>query len=88
MSLAVEKILVEELGKPNLRMNYAAITAALGADLGLSPREFQLFRIPLFLGGMPPCWVEAADKPEGTLFPTSCGAISYTGVEKRRWRSE
>ncbi len=86
LAFEIENILVEELNKPNLRMNYAGLTAALGADLGLTPREFQLFRIPLFLGGMPPCWVEAAEKPEGTLFPTSCLEIAYSGTNNRPWR--
>lgn len=81
----VEKILAE-LGKPHLRMNYAAMTAALGADLGLTQREFQIFRLPLFLAGMPPCLVEAADKPQGALFPTPCKAIAYDGVSHRTWR--
>jgi len=83
----VEKILVEELGKLPLRMNYAGITASLGADLGLTPREFHLFRVPMFLAGMPPCWSEAAEKPEGALFPTPCSGIAYEGVEKRSWRA-
>jgi len=82
----VETILVEELGKPALRMNYAGMTAALAVDLGLTPREFHIFRLPLFLGGMPPCWLEAAEKPAGTLFPTPCDGIAYAGVAKRSWR--
>lgn len=82
----VEKILAE-LGKPWLRMNYAAMTAALGADLGLTQREFQVFRVPLFLAGMPPCLMEAADKPEGALFPSACDAIAYEGVGPRPWRA-
>lgn len=86
LALEIEKILVDELGKANLRMNYAGMTAALGADLGLSRREFQLFRVPLFLGGMSPCWLEAADKPEGALFPTRCSDIAYAGVSVRPWR--
>ena len=85
MAFEVEKILAD-LGKPTLRMNYAAMTAALGADLGLSPREFQIFRVPLFLAGMPPCLVEASEKPEGALFPTPCAGIAYEGVERREWR--
>lgn len=75
-----------DIGKPRLRMNYAGMVAALGADLGLSRREFQLFRVPLFFAGMPPCWLEAADKPEGTLFPVSCDKIAYEGVAQREWR--
>jgi citrate synthase len=85
LAFEVAKTLVE-IGRPNLRMNYAGMTAALGADLGLSRREFQLFRIPLFFAGMPPCWLEAADKPEGTLFPIRCDKIVYEGVEQRAWR--
>lgn len=85
LAFKVEKILLD-MGKTSLRMNYAGMTAALGADLGLSPQEFQLFRVPLFFAGMPPCLVEAAEKPEGTLFPTPCDGISYGGIEKRPWR--
>lgn len=84
LAFEVEKTLAD-LGKPSLRMNYAAMTAALGADLGLSAREFQMFRVPLFFAGMPPCLVEAAEKPEGALFPTSCKSIAYSGIQKRRW---
>ncbi|MFC7516266.1 hypothetical protein ACFQUU_14730 [Herbaspirillum sp. GCM10030257] len=85
MAFEVERTLAE-LGKPSLKMNYAAMTAALGADMGLSVREFQIFRLPLFLAGMPPCLVEAAHKPEGTLFPTPCDGIAYEGVSKRPWQ--
>jgi citrate synthase len=85
MAFDVERILLE-MGKSNLRMNYAGMTAALGADLGLSPREFHLFRVPMFLAGMPPCWAEAAEKPEGALFPVSCEKIIYEGVSTRRWQ--
>lgn len=81
----IEDILVNDLDKPALRMNYAGMTAALGADLGLTPREFHIFRLPLFLAGMPPCWQEAAAKPEGALFPTPCAAIAYEGLPQRPW---
>lgn len=86
LAFDVARVLAE-MGKSNLKMNYAGMTAALGADLGLSRREFQLFRVPLFFAGMPPCWGEGADKPEGTLFPTPCRGIAYEGVEPRPWRS-
>lgn len=85
LAFEIERILLD-MGKPNLLMNYAGMTAALGADLGLTPREFHLFRVPMFLAGMPPCWVEAAEKPEGTLFPTPCDDIAYEGVPTRPWR--
>lgn len=73
-------------GRWRLRMNGGALFAALGADLGLSPREYYLFMFPAFLAGMPPCYVENAERPEGTLFPLSCGHIRYEGPPKRQWR--
>lgn len=85
LAFEVEKTLLG-MGKASLRMNYAGMVAALGADLGLSAQEFQLFRVPLFLAGMPPCLVEASEKPEGTLFPTACDGIAYEGVAPRPWR--
>lgn len=85
MAFEVEAILLE-MGKSHLLMNYAGMAASLGADLGLTPREFHLFRIPTFLAGMSPCWQEAAEKPEGTLFPTACSGIAYEGVPERTWR--
>ena len=85
LAFAVEKILLAE-SKPFLKMNYAALTAALATDLGFTPRQYQLFNILKTLAGMPPCIIEAAGKPEGTLFPTPCDGIAYEGVGKRFWR--
>jgi hypothetical protein len=87
LAFKIESILLD-MGKSNLLMNYAGMTAALGADLGLTPREFHIFRVPMFLAGMAPCWQEAAEKPEGTLFPTPCGGIAYEGVAQRTWRGK
>lgn len=84
LAFAVERILVSRHAQ--LKMNYAALHAALVADMGLSAREYQLLRIPTFLAGMPPCLVDAAEKPEGTLFPVPCEAIAYDGVARRNWR--
>jgi len=84
LAFAVERILVAR--NPALRMNYAALHAALIADMGLSAREYQLLRIPTFLAGMAPCVVEAAAKPEGAVFPIPCEKIAYDGAEKRLWR--
>lgn len=83
LALAVERILVERA--PRLRMNYAALMAALAADLGFSPDEFHHFQIPVFLAGMAPCFVEAAQRPPGAVFPLSCDHIRYGGPAKRRW---
>lgn len=71
-----------------LKMNYAALHAALLADMGLSVREYQLLRIPTFLAGMAPCQLEAAEKPAGTLFPLRCKDVAYAGVGARAWRRD
>ena len=69
----------------DIKMNYGAMAAALGADLGLSAREHASFMFPLFLAGMPPCYIEASENPEGALFPVPCDGIRYEGVENRPW---
>lgn len=86
VAFEVEKILLPQF--PNLRMNYAALHAALIADLGLSLREYQLLRVPTFMAGMVPCAVEAAEKPQGAIFPTPCADVTYEGVEQRPWRAQ
>lgn len=80
---ATERILLPHW--PQLRMNYAALHAALIADMGLSPRDYQLLRVPTFLAGMPPCQAEAAQRPAGTTFPTACEGVAYSGVANRTW---
>lgn len=84
LAFEVEKILLA--GRWRLHMNYAALTAALGADFGLSPHEYYFFVIPAFLAGMPPCYLEAAEKPEGLLFPLPCRIMLHEGVARRPWR--
>jgi hypothetical protein len=83
LAFAVDELL--RAGRWRLRMNYGAMAAALCADLGLSPREYYLFMFPAFLAGMPPCYIESAENPEGTLFPLSCAHIQYEGPPKRQW---
>ncbi|MFC5303220.1 hypothetical protein [Azospira restricta] len=83
LAFAVEQHLLAS-GR-NLRMNYGAVVSAFGADLGMSPREFYLFMFPSFLAGMPPCFIEAAGKMEGGLFPLPCSGIDYAGVPRRSW---
>ncbi|MGQ0709651.1 MAG: hypothetical protein ACT4NV_07865 [Rhodoferax sp.] len=83
LAFTVEKILLKRHAQ--LRMNYAALHAALLADMGLSLREYQLLRIPTFMAGMAPCSVDAAANPQGCAFPTPCDAVHYTGVGIRPW---
>lgn len=84
LSFEVERILVSD--KKALRMNYAGLVAALAADLGFTVNEFHLYVFPAFMAGMPPCFIESAQRAEGTLFPLSCDHIHYEGPPKRSWR--
>ncbi|MES2354067.1 MAG: citryl-CoA lyase [Pseudomonadota bacterium] len=79
----VEVILLSKNKK--LRMNYAGLMAAFAADIGFSAREFQTFVFPAFLAGMPPCFIEAAERAEGALFPLTCADVLYEGRAKRDW---
>jgi hypothetical protein len=81
----VEEILLA--ARLRMRMNYGAVLAALAADLGFAPREYYLFMHPAFLAGMLPCYIEAAERPEGTLFPLACKDVAYLGVPKRPWNT-
>ena len=83
LAYAVDELLFSDRWR--LRMNFGAIAAALCADLGLSPREYYLTGFPCFLAGMPPCYIESSQRPEGTLFPLSCAHILYEGPAKRQW---
>ncbi|TAN79540.1 MAG: citryl-CoA lyase [Gallionella sp.] len=84
LAFAVEGVLFA--GRWRMKMNYAGLVAALVADIGFSPREYYLFLFPAFLAGMQPCYIEAADRPEGTLYPVSCTDILYEGRLRRSWR--
>lgn len=83
LAFAVEDHLLN--GRWRMKMNYAALVAALGADLGLNTQEFYLFMFPVFLAGMPPGYIEARERPEGTLYPVPCSAILYQGESPRTW---
>ena len=84
LAFEVEKILLA--GRWRLHMNYVALSAALCADMGMSPREYYFASMMAFLAGMPPCYLDAAEKPEGMLFPLPCRVMLYEGVARRRWR--
>jgi len=85
LAFEVEKILLA--GRWRLHMNYGALVAALATDLGLSPSESYFFGIPAFLAGMPPCYLDAAEKPEGQLLPLPCRMLAYEGVPRRSWHA-
>jgi hypothetical protein len=79
----VERLLVARDAR--LKMNYAAMTAGLAADLGLSVTQFHHFQVPMLLAGMTPCFIEAAERPAGSVFPLSCEHIAYEGRARRPW---
>lgn len=83
LAFAVEHFLLE--GRWRWRMNYGALAAAMAADLGLSTREYYLFSGPAFLAGMQPCFIEARERQEGTLFPLACEHVKYEGAKPRAW---
>ena len=75
-------------GRWRMRMNIAGFGAAIAADLDFSPREFHLFKVPCFIAGMVPCFVEAQQKTEGSFFPFRCSTIEYKGVARKKWVEE
>lgn len=75
----------ETSGRP-LRLNLSALLSAFAADFGWSPREFNMLLFTSFLAGMYPCYLEAADKPPGAVFPVRCADVQYEGVGRRDWR--
>ena len=83
LAFAVEEKLLA--GRWRMKMNYAALVAALVADMGFSPREYYLCSFTAFLAGMPPCFIEAAERPEGSLYPIPCTDILYEGESRRTW---
>jgi hypothetical protein len=80
----VERFLLES--RLRMRMNYGALAAALTADLGLSAREHYFFGHATFLAGIPPCYLDASERPANTLLPLPCGGVAYRGVSKRSWK--
>ncbi|MBI4357210.1 MAG: hypothetical protein HY559_04975 [Gammaproteobacteria bacterium] len=81
LAFEVENILKN---KKQLVMNIGALYNALAADLGLSPFEYSSFMILVFVAGMAPCYMEAAQKKEGCFFPIRCSNLVYEGAQKRR----
>lgn len=83
LAFDVEAALLE--GRFRIKMNAAALGAALAADMGLSTHEYYRYLIPSFLGGMLPCYAEAAERTEGVFLPISCDRVEYTGPAHRHW---
>lgn len=84
LAFAIEKILLN--GRWRMRMNYAALAAALALDIDLSPQECYLYGFPTFLAGMPPCYNEAVQRPQQATLPLRCSTIRYEGPKQRLWK--
>ncbi len=72
-------------GRMRMRMNITGLAAALAADQGLTPREYQGYVCLAFGAGIVPCYMDAAMHPEGGFFPWRCARIDYRGVAPRAW---
>ena len=83
LAFQVEELLLKN--RLRMRMNVAALIAALTADQGFSEREHYLYMVLCFTAGMFPCFVSTNERPEGTFLPLSCRRISYNGPQKRSW---
>ena len=69
----------------NARLNYGGLAAALGADIGLNPREHYFGSMLAFVAGMVPCFLDADAKPESSLLPLRCSRLEYQGPPRRNW---
>lgn len=85
LAFAIEQAL-QDLGS-ELRMNAAALMAALAGDQGLTPQQFYYFVILCFSAGIVPCYIDTAEKMEGAFFPLRCNRIHYQGKARRKWSS-
>jgi len=83
LALEIDNVLAKS--RYRIRMTVAGLAAALCADQGLTPREFCAFLIPAYIGGMTPCYLDALNHPEGSLFPLRCSRINYQGKPPRSW---
>lgn len=76
-----------DIGKP-LRMNYAPVLAAVPLDFGFTLEQLHLFITPSLMAGMPPCYLEARERPPGATFALRCDKIAYHGPKARSWRPD
>ncbi|MES2016364.1 MAG: citryl-CoA lyase [Pseudomonadota bacterium] len=83
LAFAVEDELVAR-GRA-LRMNYAPMLAAIPLDFGFTLEQLHLFITPSLMAGMPPCYLEARQRPAGATFALRCERLSYHGPAPRVW---
>jgi hypothetical protein len=81
LSLEVAEI----LKKRRMGMNVAGLAAGLCADQQMTPAEYYRLTLLAFSAGLIHCGFDAANHPEGTLFPLRCNRIAYVGPAHRAW---
>lgn len=83
LAFEIEKIL---FAKKKMKMNIAAINAAISADAGLTEREYYLMASMAFSAGMFASMIDTMDREEGCFFPLSVSRINYIGPSgSRKW---
>lgn len=83
MAQRIETIL-EAKGYP-FRLNYAGLTAAAAADLGLSCYQFYLFCSLAFVGGMLPSFCGGNARAAGAFFPVRCSGLTSAKSPIKNW---
>jgi citrate synthase len=83
IAFQVEHILQKK--RYRMKMNVAALAAALAADQGLSRSEYYYYVIPCFIAGITPCYIEANMKTPGQFLPIRCNRLNYIGKIHRKW---
>lgn len=81
LAFEVEKVLKAKKG---LVMNMASLCSGVAGDLNFSLSEFQAYINLAHIAGIVPCFLEASEKPMGTLFPLKCSRLVYEGRTPRR----
>ncbi|OUS09194.1 hypothetical protein A9Q90_04235 [Gammaproteobacteria bacterium 54_18_T64] len=74
--------------KYKFQINISAIVAAISGDYGLTLNEFNDLAALSFSGGIFPCYIDARNNPEGSLFPLGVERILSTDQTTRTWKSE
>ncbi len=66
------------------QINISALMSALFADQGISAENAYYLVTQTFVAGMFPCYIDAINHKEGTLFPLPASRIKYTGNQSTR----
>ena len=68
------------------QLNAAGLVAGLVADQNISADSHYYMGVLCFVAGIFPCYIDALNHREGTLFPLSTSRINFTGSRnKKKW---